>query len=72
MQVLNPEGPDGYVSEDKLRARDIGLKKLQLRNLRYHHPLSFDELNYAIEGVFEYLESMNQLSEIIYLLSERQ
>ncbi len=71
MQVLNPEEPDGYVSEDKtiedyviiakgledkLRARDIGLKKegskkLQLRNLRYHHPLSFDELNYAIEGV---------------------
>lgn len=71
MQVLNPEEKDGYVSEDKtiedyviiakgledkLRARDIGLKKegakkLQLRELRYNHPLSFDELNYAIEGV---------------------
>lgn len=71
MQVLNPEESDGYVSEDKtiddyviiakgledkLRARDIGLKKegskkLQLRNLRYHQPLSFDELNYVIEGV---------------------
>lgn len=42
--------------EDKLRARDIGLqkegsKKLQLRNLRYNHPLSFAELNYVIEGV---------------------
>ena len=71
MRELNPEDVNGCVHinatiddykiipkglEDKLRARDIGLKgedskKLQLRNLRYNHIFSFEELNQVVEAV---------------------
>lgn len=71
MKELNPEDEDGVVDslygiedykiivkglEDKLHARDIGLKregskKLQLRKLRYNQLFSFEELNQIIEAV---------------------
>lgn len=71
MKELNPEDMDGVVDEkysiadykiipkgleEKLYARDIGLKKegakkLQLRKLRYNHIFSFDELNQIVEAV---------------------
>ena len=42
--------------EDKLCARDLGLeqegsKKLQLRDLKYNHVFSFEELDQIIEAV---------------------
>lgn len=71
MKELNPEDEEGYIDnrftiddykiipkglEEKLRARDIGLKKegakkLQLRSLRYNQLFSFEELNQVIESV---------------------
>lgn len=71
MKELNPEEADGFVDdkytigdykiitkglEEKLRARDLGLKKegakkLQIRSLQYNHLFSFDELNQMIEAV---------------------
>lgn len=71
MKELNPEDEDGFVDErftisdykiipkgleEKLHARDIGLKKegskkLQSRSLRFNHPFSFDELNQIVEAV---------------------
>lgn len=71
MKELNPEEYDGFVEdrytiadykiipkglEEKLRARDLGLrkegaKKLQLRSLRYNHLFSFDELNQIVEAI---------------------
>ena len=42
--------------EEKAHARDLGLKKegskkLQLRNLRYNHLFSFEELNQVVEAI---------------------
>lgn len=71
MKELNPEDEDGFVDErftisdyriipkgleEKLRARDLGLKKegskkLQSRSLRFNQPFSFDELNQIVEAV---------------------
>lgn len=71
VQELNPEEADGFVDEkytiddyrivlkgleDKLRARELGLKqestkKLQMRELRYNHLFSFAELNQMIEEI---------------------
>ena len=71
MKELNPEEADGFVDnrftiadykiipkglEDKLHARDVGLKKegskkLQLRGLRYNQLFSFEELNQIVEAV---------------------
>lgn len=71
MKELNPEEEDGYVDEkytiddyiiipkgleEKLRARDIGLKregekKLQIRSLRYNQLFSFEELNQIVEAI---------------------
>lgn len=71
MKELNPEAEDGFVDkrytisdykiipkglEEKLHARDIGLKKegakkLQIRSLRYNQVFTFEELNQVIEAV---------------------
>lgn len=71
MKELNPEDEDGFIDdlytiddykiipkglEEKLYARDLGLKKegskkLQLRNLRYNHLFSFEELNQVVEAI---------------------
>lgn len=97
MKELNPEEEDGFVDEqftisdykiipkgleDKLRARDMGVKsegakKLQLRSLRYHHVFSFEELNQIVESVLflknigddekrKLIEKLQKLSSVNY------